>query len=232
MTSRSYLVLDTHQQLSLRPHPDNFTINHDSDYSIDRAHELTTWVYKKPFNRSYKLVLIETAENLSFEAQNALLKTLEEPPAHNMIFLTTRNAQNILPTVQSRCTPITLTQFLHPNLPDFPHPPNDPDWQSNFVTTEKNETTPTFPQITTAADAFVQAEKLAQMTRPDLQDYLDDWLTYLTETNPERNYPLAQLVLETKETLTHNTNLQLTLEVLFLEMVTTHSPDTTPYLSS
>lgn len=59
----------------------------------------------KSFNR---VLLINRAEDLSIEAQNALLKTLEEPPIGTLIILSASHSQSILPTIRSRATLIAL----------------------------------------------------------------------------------------------------------------------------
>lgn len=66
----------------------------------------------KPINRSGKIGLILEAEKLTIEAQNALLKTLEEPPSHCVIFLTVPNKKDLLPTIISRCLVIDLGNKL------------------------------------------------------------------------------------------------------------------------
>lgn len=58
-----------------------------------------------PINRA---VIIEDAQSLTLEAQNALLKTLEEPPAATIIVLTASHAQSLLPTVRSRLQTIDV----------------------------------------------------------------------------------------------------------------------------
>lgn len=58
----------------------------------------------KPVSSKYKVYIIPSADTLSAEAQNALLKTLEEPPKHVVIFLITNNYKLLLETIISRCT--------------------------------------------------------------------------------------------------------------------------------
>ena len=57
----------------------------------------------KPDSSRRKIYSIRDAEKMTREAQNALLKTLEEPPAYVVMFLLTSNVQMLLPTIQSRC---------------------------------------------------------------------------------------------------------------------------------
>lgn len=57
-----------------------------------------------------RVVIIEDAQSLTLEAQNALLKTLEEPPAGTVLILTADHAQSVLPTIRSRSQVITVTR--------------------------------------------------------------------------------------------------------------------------
>ena len=61
----------------------------------------------------YKINIIDEAEKMNVQAQNALLKTIEEPPAYVVILLLTTNADSFLPTINSRC--ITLDLKAVPN---------------------------------------------------------------------------------------------------------------------
>src|SRR5699024_8402141 len=55
-----------------------------------------------------KVYIIDEADKLSVQAQNALLKTIEEPPSYAVIFLLTENAGTLLPTIRSRCVLLDL----------------------------------------------------------------------------------------------------------------------------
>lgn len=66
-----------------------------------------------------RVVLIEDAHELGHEAQNALLKTLEEPPAAAVIILTTRNEQLLLPTIRSRVEHLPLRLPDNAALADY-----------------------------------------------------------------------------------------------------------------
>ena len=64
----------------------------------------------KPFSSPYKIYLVPEAEKMTEAAQNALLKTIEEPPEYGIVILMTSNISALLPTIQSRC----LTMELRP----------------------------------------------------------------------------------------------------------------------
>lgn len=57
----------------------------------------------KPFSSPYKIYLVPEAEKMTEAAQNALLKTIEEPPGYGIVILMTSNISALLPTIQSRC---------------------------------------------------------------------------------------------------------------------------------
>lgn len=57
----------------------------------------------KPFSSPYKIYLVPEAEKMTEAAQNALLKTIEEPPEYGIVILMTSNISALLPTIQSRC---------------------------------------------------------------------------------------------------------------------------------
>ena len=57
----------------------------------------------KPFSSPYKIYLVPESEKMTEAAQNALLKTIEEPPEYGIVILMTSNISALLPTIQSRC---------------------------------------------------------------------------------------------------------------------------------
>lgn len=67
-------------------------------------------VFLKPLKSENKALILEEAELLTTEAQNALLKMLEEPPLHTIIVLQTHNLEALLPTIRSRCSIIMLEE--------------------------------------------------------------------------------------------------------------------------
>ncbi len=65
----------------------------------------------KPMNGNGRVCIIPEAERINIEAANAFLKTLEEPPAHSLIILTSANKDRLLPTIISRCRIIGLSRL-------------------------------------------------------------------------------------------------------------------------
>lgn len=91
--------------------PDIITIKHEKPASIgveDIREQLNGDIMIKPYSSPYKIYIIPEADLLTVQAQNALLKTIEEPPAYAIIFLLTENADTLLPTIRSRCVMLKL----------------------------------------------------------------------------------------------------------------------------
>ena len=95
-------------------HPDIIRITHEKPNSIG-VEDIRTQVNNdmgiKPYQGPYKVYLIEEAEKMTVQAQNALLKTLEEPPEYGVIILMTSSLEALLPTIQSRCVLLNMRQI-------------------------------------------------------------------------------------------------------------------------
>jgi DNA polymerase-3 subunit delta' len=86
--------------------PDIIFITHEKPGIIsvdDIRRQINSDVDIKPYKGPKKIYIIGEAEKMTPQAQNALLKTLEEPPAYAIIILLTANADALLPTINSRC---------------------------------------------------------------------------------------------------------------------------------
>lgn len=82
---------------------DVFEIDGASNNGVDQIRELRDNIKYLPSHSPYKIYIIDEVHMLSIQAFNALLKTLEEPPAHIMFFFATTEAKKIPITIQSRC---------------------------------------------------------------------------------------------------------------------------------
>ena len=92
-------------------HPDIVIVNHEKPgtISIDEIRDqVINDVAIKPYCSPYKIYIIADAQMMTVQAQNALLKTIEEPPEYAVIMLLTDNADGLLPTIQSRCVRLDL----------------------------------------------------------------------------------------------------------------------------
>ncbi len=99
------------KQAESKNHPDIIRIVHEKPNIIsvdDIRQQVTGDVQIKPYSSPYKVYIINDAEKMTVQAQNALLKTLEEPPSYVVLLLLSSNAQILLPTLLSRCVMLSM----------------------------------------------------------------------------------------------------------------------------
>lgn len=92
-------------------HPDIIKVTHEKPNSIsvdDIREQVNNTIMIKPYQGPYKVYIIPQADMMTTQAQNALLKTIEEPPEYAVIMLLTENADTLLPTINSRCVMLKL----------------------------------------------------------------------------------------------------------------------------
>lgn len=91
--------------------PDIIYVTHEKPNTIsveDIRLQVNNDVAIKPYSSKYKVYIINEAEKMTVQAQNAILKTLEEPPAYVVILLLVSNLQTLLPTILSRCVTLNM----------------------------------------------------------------------------------------------------------------------------
>ena len=99
------------KQAITKNNPDIITLIHEKPGTIgveDVRRSIVSDVSIRPYNGKWKIYLINDAEKMSVQAQNALLKTLEEPPDYVVIMLLTSNMSALLPTIISRSTVLNM----------------------------------------------------------------------------------------------------------------------------
>lgn len=101
---------------SIDVNPDCISINPDGNsIKIAQIRKLQSDIIIKP-HKDYKIYIINQSEKMTMEAQNTLLKTLEEPPRYAIIILITNNKERLLDTVKSRCETIKFTPISQSDL--------------------------------------------------------------------------------------------------------------------
>ncbi|MCP4633910.1 MAG: DNA polymerase III subunit gamma/tau [candidate division Zixibacteria bacterium] len=90
-------------EISATNSPNVIEIDAASNRGIDDIRELREAIRYSPIGAKYKIYIIDEVHQLTSEAFNALLKTLEEPPAHGVFILATTEAQKVPATIMSRC---------------------------------------------------------------------------------------------------------------------------------
>jgi DNA polymerase-3 subunit gamma/tau len=96
--------------------PDVIELDAASNRGIDEIRALQENVRLSPMSGRYKVYIIDEAHQMTKDAYNAFLKTLEEPPAHVVFVLATTEPERILPTVRSRCQRFDFRPIPEPDL--------------------------------------------------------------------------------------------------------------------
>ncbi|MCR5591003.1 MAG: DNA polymerase III subunit delta [Lachnospiraceae bacterium] len=98
-------------QAQTRNHPDIITVTHDKPNTVsvdDIREQIISDAQIKPYQSKYKIYIMNEAEKMTPQAQNALLKTLEEPPEYVVIMLLSTSEAAMLPTIISRCVQLDM----------------------------------------------------------------------------------------------------------------------------
>ena len=214
ITSSSHLIIDPQLTLSIEETADTHFIDGLENAGIDNIREFNRWLLKKPFANEYKIGFIKSADSLTIEAQNALLKNLEEPPANTYVVITAQNETNVLPTIRSRC-------FLH----DREESINQLPFAAVLVRTQNSSEIPPIPAVFDLKSAILEAERIStKYKRDQLVRYIDIWVKKLVKLGGLPSIIYADKLLLAKEMLQHNTNIQLTFEAMLIDIVLHKQP--------
>ena len=85
----------------------------------DVREQINATVHIKPYQYKYKIFIVEKADKMTAQAQNALLKTLEEPPSYAVFLLHSQSVYNFLPTIISRCVILKLKPLALKQVRDY-----------------------------------------------------------------------------------------------------------------
>ena len=110
------------KQAASNNQPDIIRVTHEKPNTIsidDIREQINNDIVIKPYSSKYKIYIVPDADMMSVQAQNALLKTIEEPPAYAVILLLTENAEILLPTIRSRCVMLKLRN-IKAYIPEYP----------------------------------------------------------------------------------------------------------------
>ena len=101
-------------------HPDFLYIEPDGNsIKIEQIRYLQRKIQEKPIISDRKVYIINDADKMTKEAQNCLLKTLEEPPEYALIILILSNENKLLNTIKSRCTKISFNKLTSEDLQTY-----------------------------------------------------------------------------------------------------------------
>jgi DNA polymerase III delta prime subunit len=205
-------------------HPDFLwlkTTEEKDSIGIEEARQLQKFLLLKPYSREKKAVLIEGAEALTIEAQNALLKTLEEPPANSQIILTLPDDSLLLTTIVSRCQLITLNHQSQINMTDKE--------EKEIRETLENLITADIPERLLLGEALSAYKGKSEAVnwlnsltwvgrKILLSNYQDNPANSSQKTSNLKYLSLLRLISQTKKMLQANVNVKLALDNFLIEI--------------
>ena len=110
------------KQIDSKNHPDVIWVSHEKPNTIgveDIRSQVNNDMGIKPYYGPKKIYIVGEAEKMTVQAQNALLKTLEEPPAYGVILLLTTNVDVLLPTILSRCVVLHMRPVENRKIEEY-----------------------------------------------------------------------------------------------------------------
>ncbi len=191
----------------LEDKPDIFVINlleGERSIGISQTREGINFLREKPFSYEKKFLVVLNAEKMTTQAQNSLLKTLEEPPKHALIILSTRIRDQLIATVVSRCKNINVKS-------------EDDGINEDFVSLEK------ILKMSLGERIDVCSE-ISKEEKEDIINMLENWLIEGRKNllkKPENVTITTNLnrIIEIKRDLENsNVNVKLSLEALVLSL--------------
>lgn len=97
-------------------------VEHDKKDTVsveDIRKQIIDTLYIKPYSNRYKIYIIDEAEKMTKQAQNAILKTLEEPPLYAVFLMLSTNYDKFLPTILSRCIKLKIEPIEEDKIKNY-----------------------------------------------------------------------------------------------------------------
>ncbi|MCL2604530.1 MAG: hypothetical protein FWD90_08620 [Defluviitaleaceae bacterium] len=205
-------------------HPDTLYVVGTKSSSIgvdDVRSQVVTQMATKPFYYKYKVFIIDKAETLTPAAQNALLKTIEEPASYGVFLLLTNQIEAMLDTVLSRCVVIKQKSFSEIGAGPIEDNPEMQALSSEIIGTAYGM------DIITAMNLYKSFEPYKE-SKESAQALLDMLYTgygqKMRETQSPRALNAVKAITHAKRTLSQNGNFQLAIELMLLK-ISGHIPD-------
>lgn len=107
---------------NLGSQPDIIYLRHEKPNSVgveDVRRQINNDIAIKPYSSPHKIYIISEGEKMTQQAQNALLKTLEEPPAYAVLIILTTNLDVLLPTIISRCVVLNMRPVKEEQVKEY-----------------------------------------------------------------------------------------------------------------
>ncbi len=193
------------------------------EIGIDQARKVIDFLSKRSYFNGYKAVIIDNADKLTVEAQNCLLKTLEEPKGNTVLILVTSQQERLLTTIFSRCQTIKFfaNKEIRKLLDNSEKNKKEKEILDELLKVLNGTLAEKFAYTKNLKEDGVNTKEIFEI----LQKYFRQLLLQNTNSDNAQKYSTEKLIKIIKiidrliyELSTTNASSKLALEVLFLEL--------------
>lgn len=218
-------------------HPDFTIIEPDNNtIKIEQIRNMQEKIEEKPITSKKKVYIIVDSEYMTKEAQNCLLKTLEEPPEYATIILTTSNESKLLNTIKSRCIKIQFDSLSENEMRDFLRKNSSiVESTQTFIEMSQGsigkllhmeEDHQIYEQINTILEnidkqdiiTILNKSEILYKEKEKIQELLDYINVYLYYTKDIKKLNCIKYVEDTKKRLISNSNYDMCIDYLLIKI--------------
>ncbi|TSA44860.1 hypothetical protein D4R51_02975 [bacterium] len=178
----------------------------------EKISEVKKFLWQKPVKSLHKLVILDNTEDLTPEAQGALLKIVEEPPAHALLIFIAQDDQVFLPPLLSRLTKVYFPRLSKAEVANFLSEKYEIKRDKAEEIAERS-----FGRLGLALNIL---NKTAELDEKILEDFLESRILKLRRENLKKNALILTWLLE-RETLVKRYNLNTNLQRKAAEQILT-----------
>lgn len=170
--------------------PDIIYVQHEKPavISVDEIRkQINNDIAIKPYSSEHKVYIVDEAEKMNVQAQNALLKTLEEPPAYAVILLLTSNPEALLQTIRSRCIMLAMKSVSDMEIQKYlMHRQQIPDYKAGICAAFARGNVGRAKQLAASLDFEELKEETLQFLK-GIQDKTLSDLAAFAKTKADKN---------------------------------------------
>jgi len=200
-------------------HPDVIYVKTQNKKSIgvdDIRQQVINIAQIKPYKYKYKIFIIEAADTMTFQAQNSILKTIEEPPMYAVFLLLSNKINNFLPTILSRCVILKMK-------------PLSEDIISNHIVYNLNIS----PQLAKIYSTFAQGSIGKAILISSSEEFINmrnKTIQWFSELNNKDIIQIFELVNEIETYKSDITDILDISYIFYRDILTAKNPDTQKYI--
>ena len=177
-----------------------------NSFGVDEVREIIDEVNKKPYENNRKVIILYKCDKMTVQAQNAFLKTVEEPPEGVYLILLSDSLETILDTIQSRCQIYKLTPLLEKEMEQYI------EEKYNGLPVQSKQAALAYSMgIPGKVDKFIEDEKLNEIREASIsifedlikkeKDFVLKYEKILNKFNNEKDDILDILLLDIRDIL-------------------------------